>query len=86
MADKLGLVEADEKLVVNLFKVMEKCGSDFTNTFRALSEVEMDLDESDDAIVSKLVSFSAPKDHFIKAVKHQYHDDPKIRVVLQQQP
>ncbi len=47
MREKLGLyyyeLEEDIKLIDNLFKVMEKCGSEFTNTFRLLAEFEIDF-------------------------------------------
>lgn len=51
MLEKLGLDKFDKELVDDLFRVMEKCGSDFTNTFRGLSNVSAYLDEADDPIV-----------------------------------
>jgi len=40
MAKKLGLKKPDETLTTKLFKTMEKCSTDFTNTFRLIAQVK----------------------------------------------
>jgi hypothetical protein len=49
---------------------MEQAGSDFTNTFRALSNVK--ANGSNEEVVKQLIEQSAPKEFFIKRLTHPY--------------
>lgn len=84
MQKKLGLETNEVELYKSLFKVMEETGADFTNTFRALSEVESQGDN--ESAIQKLVGLSAPKDFFIKKVRHPHADNPKMTRILAEQP
>lgn len=63
---------------------MEQTGSDFTNTFRAFSEIKNKGDN--EACIQTLVALAAPRDFFIKKVKHEHADNPKMARILAEQP
>lgn len=76
MVDKLGLRDQDDsrsgktiiesehiQLLHGLFDVMQNCGSDFTNTFRTLSNLTKsnEMTDQDSEALKELISLSAPK-------------------------
>ena len=63
---------------------MESTGSDFTNTFRVLSEVK--TTGLNDDIVNKISELSAPKEFFIKKLKHPHAENPKMVYLLEHKP
>lgn len=78
MRSKLGLFKndfdlvKDKHLIMSLLDVMHYCGSEFTNTFRKLSDIEITpgfvdkLDQKDFKILTELQEFSAPRELFLK--------------------
>lgn len=66
-------------MVEKFWKLLAKSGSDFTNTFRILS----DLSESNlDQISEQIANNFAPKEFLIKTKRTRYGDNPKIMHVL----
>jgi uncharacterized protein YdiU (UPF0061 family) len=70
MRNKLGLalqLDGDTALIESLFETMRLTGADFTNTFRNLNRVDipghepMELQESDEALESLVLSVAPPK-------------------------
>lgn len=56
MAAKLGLCEYDEALVTTFLKLMYVCEADFTNSFRAMSELsgEAEFERIPDSVAAAL--------------------------------
>ena len=67
---------------------MEVCGSDFTNTFRALSSISKsaELTPTDLQTIEKIASFSAPLEGLLKQIKAPFEDNPKVIQILKVNP
>lgn len=65
-------------------------GSDFTNTFRILSEISKDINftDKDNQILEELVSYSAPKIALRKRTKAKYPPATlnKLKIILENEP
>lgn len=64
-------LDTEACLVSDFWTVMEKTGSDFTNTFRDLAQVTKspNMSPQDEVALAKLQSHCAPKEHFIAKCK-----------------
>lgn len=56
MAKKFGLSVYSEELSIEFLKLMSESGADFTNTFRSLSEISRNLDDTSKDIPTQLLS------------------------------
>jgi uncharacterized protein YdiU (UPF0061 family) len=84
MAQKLGFTtqpsyafdENDHNLVNEFYELMHQSGNDFTNTFRALCEVNLVDDET---LLSSIMANASPLDALLKSKAGRYSGDPRIR-------
>ena len=69
---------------------MRVLGSDFTSTFRILSELTKseEITEKDNQVIEKLVSYSAPKNALRKKTKSKYDENmiQKLKIILERDP
>jgi len=92
MREKLGLycfeLPEDQKLIDALFDTMNDNASDFTNTFRKLSEFEIPLKPNEKSesnynkILDQLVSFSADLDALLSQSKPALSEDQIIQIKM----
>eukprot|EP00354_Favella_ehrenbergii_P001634 CAMPEP_0170459548 /NCGR_PEP_ID=MMETSP0123-20130129/6196_1 /TAXON_ID=182087 /ORGANISM="Favella ehrenbergii, Strain Fehren 1" /LENGTH=125 /DNA_ID=CAMNT_0010724163 /DNA_START=1383 /DNA_END=1760 /DNA_ORIENTATION=+ len=68
--------------------MLDKTGSDFTNTFRCLSGVtkSAEITEQDEAVLAKLVSYCAPKEFFISKAKNPYEGNARLMAIMKSRP
>jgi len=93
MAKKLGFwTENFEKftsdqsaLVGTLFATLQGCGSDFTNTFRTLSDFSSS-ENNDATILDRLVNLSSPKELLMKQARSPLFDNQKLLMILKMDP
>ena len=102
MSEKLGLIDSDmessqlsdyytdevKTLIDELWVLMYRCGSDFTNTFRSMSlvtkEAEMQVEDLS-ALQALSIENSAPKEALFAQVKSEF-ENPRILELLEVQP
>lgn len=101
MSEKLGfttvknspknkLSDEEYESIRDIFKIMETCGSDMTNTLRTLSMIskEPELTDSDKKALDLLISYSVPKENLKNKTKSKYGEKNLdiIRQILNTDP
>ena len=79
--------ETDE-IKDQFWKLLQKYGLDFTNTFRVLSQVtkSKEMTAQDFNVLDQIVGNMIPKTGMLKSCKSQYASQPKILEILKIKP